>query len=477
MPDGSIIKQRIPHNFTPRELGQKSAMRYFDNGGLRGVYTWPRRYGKDLTFTHQTHKLAQRRVGMYLHMLPNHKQARKVIWDGFTNEGVPIIDAVFPGATRISKNDTEMKIRLRSGSLWQLVGSDYYDSIVGANPAGLVMSEAALSDPRAWNYFRPMLAGNGGWAAFFSTPRGYNWFYDLLKYAKTDIMWDWSHLTAYETQHIDASVLESERRQMPDELFRQEYLCDFSAANVGAIFGKYIEAAERQGRIVESLPFDPVSDVVISSDIGRRDKSAWVWWRVMQGGYEVFDYDEGTGMDAEEWIDRLSERMGFERGIDGGWKSDEKLCAAHLYLPHDARAKNFQSRFSAIETFLKKGKHLAKNIICNAQRKKADSINAARKVLRVTRFDGVKCDALLDAMRFHHYKYDEEERIFSSEPDHDWSSHACDAYMEGAAVLHDYVAPPPPPEPAKQYAEPLHYQFKLDDLWKTVGPSQGPRRV
>ena len=252
MDGASVVTQRVPHNFTPRELGQKSAMRFFDNGGLRGVYCWPRRYGKDLTFSHQTHKLAQLRVGMYLHMLPNHKQARKVIWDGFTNEGVPIIEAVFPGSTRISKNDTEMKIRLRSGSLWQLVGSDYYDSIVGANPVGLVMSEAALSDPRAWNYFRPMLAGNGGWATFFSTPRGRNWFWELLRYAKTDLMWDWSHLTAYETNHIAPEVLASERRQMPDELFRQEYLCDFSAANVGAIFGRYMEQAEKEGRIVES---------------------------------------------------------------------------------------------------------------------------------------------------------------------------------------------------------------------------------
>ena len=29
----------------------------------------------------------------------------------------------------------------------------------------------------------------------------------------------------------------------------------------------------------------------------------------------------------------------------------------------------------------------------------------------------------------------------------------------------------------KQYAEPMNYQFKLDDLWTTVGPGQGPRRV
>ena len=99
---------------------------------------------------------------MYLHMLPNHKQARKVIWDGFTNEGVPIIEAVFPGSTRISKNDTEMKIRLRYGSLWQLVGSDYYDSIVGANPVGLVMSEAALSDPTGMELL-PAHAGRQRW--------------------------------------------------------------------------------------------------------------------------------------------------------------------------------------------------------------------------------------------------------------------------------------------------------------------------
>jgi hypothetical protein len=461
MDGANTVKITLPHKFTPRELGQKSAMRYFDNGGLRGVYCWPRRYGKDLTFTHETHKLSQLRTGMYLHMLPNHKQARKVIWDGFTNDGVPIIDAVFPGSTRVSKNDTEMKIRLRSGSLWQLVGSDYYDSIVGANPVGLVMSEAALSDPRAWNYFRPMLAGNGGWAAFFSTPRGRNWFWELLRYAKTDLMWDWSHLTANETQHIAPEVLAAERRQMPDELFRQEYLCDFSAANVGAIFGRYMEAAEKEGRIVESLAADPLSDVVISSDIGIRDKASWVWWRVMSGGFEIFDYDEATGLDAEEWIDRLG----------------KKPRAKYLYLPHDAKARSFQSRHSTIEIFLKQGGHLAENIVCNAQRKKADSINAGRKVLRVTRFDASKCHLLIDALNFYHYEYDEEQRIFSQNPEHDWSSHAADAVMEGAAVLHDYVAPEPPPEPAKQYAEPMNYQFRLDDLWKTVGPSQGPRRV
>jgi hypothetical protein len=140
-----------------------------------------------------------------------------------------------------------MKITLRNGAMWQLVGSDYYDTIVGSNPFGLVMSEAALSDPRAWSIFRPILAGNGGWAAFISTPRGYNWFHDLMKLAATSPHWYRSHLTVEDTQHISAEVLADERSEMPDELYRQEYMCDFSAANVGAIFGRYIEQAEKEG--------------------------------------------------------------------------------------------------------------------------------------------------------------------------------------------------------------------------------------
>lgn len=452
----------IPYNFKPRVLGQKSAMRFFDSGGLRGAYCWPRRYGKDLTFANQTCKAAHIRTGMYLHMLPNHKQARKVIWDGFNNEGKRIIDEVFPPEICASRNETEMKINLKCGSLWQLVGSDYYDSIVGANPVGLVMSEAALSDPRAWNYFRPMLAGNGGWASFFSTPRGYNWFYKLLQTAKSDLMWDWSHLTAYDTQHISAEVLAQEKREMPDELYRQEYLCDFSAANVGAIFGKYMEIAEREGRICERLPADLYSEVVITSDIGYRDKAAFWWWRVMRGGFELFDYDEASGLDAEEWCERLK----------------DKPPAAKLLLPHDARAKSFASRFSAVQVFLEKGKHIAEDIRVNPQRKKADSINAGRVVLKRCRFDAIKCADGVEALRAYHYKYDEEQKIFSSEPDHDWSSHAADAFMEGAAILNDFVdPPPPPPKIPPQLTQPLSHTFTLDGLWDTVGPSQGARRV
>lgn len=446
----------LPHNFTPRPP-QRELMRYFDGGGLRAAACWPRRFGKDITMVHQAVKMAFERPGMYFHMLPNHKQARKVIWDGFDNTGQKILDTAMPKALRSDTNKTEMKITLRNGAMWQLVGSDYYDSLVGSNPFGITMSESALSDPRAWSIFRPILAGNGGWASFISTPRGYNHFHDLIQLAKGNPNWFHSHLGVKDTKHIPESVLEDERREMPDELYRQEYECDFSAANVGAIFGRYIEQAEKDGRI---CPLDPPGihdEVWVTSDIGYRDKSAFVWWKRMRGGFEIFHYDDGSGMDAEEWIERL-----------------RKQPKAHvLILPHDARAKTFQSKRSAVEAFLLDPPWPNCEVRVNEQRKKADSINAGRVMLRHARISsGESCKPFLQAMRAYGFEYDEESKTFKSEPRHDWSSHGADAYMEGAARL--MVIEPPPP--AKTIIVPsIDRSFTLEMLYESVGPQRSGR--
>jgi hypothetical protein len=448
----------LPNGFVGRPP-QKALMRYFDHGGLRAAVCWPRRFGKDLTMLHQTAKMLHERPGMYFHMLPTHKHARKVVWDGFDNQGRKTLDQVFPKHLREDTNKTEMKITFRCGSIWQLVGSDYYDSLVGSNPFGIAMSEAALSDPRAWSMFRPMLAANGGWAAHISTPRGYNHFYDLIQLAKTSDHWYHSHLGVTETQHIPLGVLEDERREMPDELYRQEYDCDFSAANVGAIFGRYVEQMEKQGRICMVEAGGPNDEVWVTSDIGYRDKAAFVWWKRMRGGFEIFHYDDGSGMDAEEWIPRLQKQP----------------RADVLVLPHDAKARSFASKRSVVETFLADRPWAGCDVRVNEQRKKADSINAGRLMLRRVRIaNNEACKPLLMALRAYHFKYDDETKTFSSEPEHDWSSHPADAYMEGAAKL--VVIEPPPPEKTI-IVPPLSHSFTLEMLHEAVGPSANQGRL
>lgn len=448
----------LPNGFDPRPP-QKALMRHFDHGGLRAAACWPRRYGKDMTMVHQTVKMMFERPGMYFHMLPNHKQARKVIWDGFDNSGKKLLETAMPPSIREDTNKTEMKVTLKNGAIWQLVGSDYYDSIVGSNPFGIVMSEAALSDPRAWSIFRPILAGNGGWAAFISTPRGYNWFYEIMKLAQSSMSWFRSHLTSADTKHIPESVLADERHEMPDELFRQEYMCDFSAANVGAIFGRYLEQCEKQGRICELDSDNSNCEIWVTSDIGYRDKAAWVWWRRLKGGFEIFHYDDASGLDAEEWSNRLSTQPRADK----------------LVLPHDARARTFNSKRSAVQTFLEQPPWPDVEIRVNAQRHKSDSINAGRLMLRRVRISSDPvCEPFLSAMRTYAYKYDEETKTFSQEPEHNWASHCADAFMEGAAVLTELEPPPPK---STIIVSPLHKTFTLDQLYETVGPQRDSGRI
>ena len=73
---------------------------------------------------------------------------------------------------KANENVTEMKIKLKNGSLFQVVGTDNIDSVVGTNPIVCVFSEYSLQDKRAWEFIRPILRENDGIAIFIYTPRG-----------------------------------------------------------------------------------------------------------------------------------------------------------------------------------------------------------------------------------------------------------------------------------------------------------------
>jgi len=416
---------RVPA-ITPRPY-QVPVFEYWDNvpGPGRAVEVWARRCGKDLVYASVALMLSFKRRGLYLHFLPEFAHARRTLWDGFDNEGHRFIDTVIPRDLRKSTNEQEMRIELVNGSVWQLGGSDQYDRWVSGNPIWTCFSEAGITHPKAWEIMRPILKVNGGHAAFIGTPRGYNHFHTALELAKREPSWRWSHISAVEAGVMsEADIAEEIRLGMPEELSRQEYRCDFSAANVGAILGRYVEAAEREGRI----SLQPVWDaggarIVVSSDIGFRDTAAFWFWQPKPGGkFALVDYDEDTGLDAEQWIERLAAKP---------WTVEL------LLLPHDANAKTFQSRHTVVEQFLTAG--WAKQVKSVPAMKSQDKVNAARSVLSRCEFDAASCAQGLLGLREWAFKYDETRRAFSREPDHNWASHPADAFAYGASMLREYV--------------------------------------
>lgn len=220
-----LNKISLPHLFKPR-IYQMAFLKSWDQGVKRFILVWHRRSGKDKTVFSQVPKKMFERVGTYFYFLPTYTQARKVIWTGIDKDGMKFLDH-FP--KEIIKNIVDsMRIELVNGSILQVVGADDIDSIVGTNPVGVIFSEYSLMKPKVWEYIRPILAENGGWAVFIFTPRGMNHAWTLLQMALGNAAeWFTQILTVEDTKAIRPEIIENEKKEMPQDLFEQEYYCKF----------------------------------------------------------------------------------------------------------------------------------------------------------------------------------------------------------------------------------------------------------
>lgn len=402
------VRVKIPNGWAPKPH-QIGLWRYMVGGGKRAVAVWHRRAGKDNTALNWTAVAALQRVGTYWHMLPTLMQARKVVWDGIDGDGKRIIDQVWPEPARSKIRNDEMKIELINGSIWQLVGSDNYDSLVGANPVGVVFSEWSLTDPRAWDFVRPILAQNGGWAIFVFTPRGRNHGFELLELARTQPDWFAQVQTVEDTGFISRTVIDMERRSgMSDDLIRQEYYCSFEAPNSGSYYGRLIEQAGAEDRITR-VPYDPGLGVHTWWDLGVNDPTV-IWFTQTVGSeHHVIDYYEGEGEGLAHYARVLQ---------------DKRYAYAGHHFPHDVAVKELGSGKSRLETLKELGIQAMK--VPNLPIE--DGIEATRQILPLCWFDEQKCAYALKALRSYSRDWDERRRAFATHPRHDWASHAADGF-------------------------------------------------
>lgn len=427
----------VPNGWVPR-FYQHPLWSYMERGGRRAMAVWHRRAGKDEIALHWTAVSTQRRPATYWHLLPEAAQARKAIWDAVNpHTGKRRIDEVFPLELRSATKENDMMIKFTSGSTWQVVGSDNYNSLVGSPPAGVVMSEYALADPLAWAYLRPILRENNGWAMFISTPRGQNHLADMFKAAQNNDAWFCQKLAATDTKLFTPAELEAELGAYQDEygdhngkaLFRQEYECSFDAAMLGAIYAEWIEKAEVEGRMVPNL-YDPTLPVHIAWDIGYDDATALWFYQQLGTQIRLIDYFEDS-LQPPEFYAGIIKSKGYNY-LDG-WN----------FGPHDAANKIFQAGGrSLVEQLYPMGirmRVVAATSIMNG-------IAAARVALKRTFFDPVKCAKGIKHLRQYQWKFDAQRKIFSSTPLHDEHSHGADAFEIIGQVAADDIASAKKPE-------------------------------
>ena len=205
----------------------------------------------------------------------------------------------------------------------------------------------------------------------------------------------------------------------------------------GAILARWIERAERDGRINDKVAYDENGPgIEISSDIGFRDTATWWFWQRRVGGAAVLDHDRDSGLEAADWIDRLKNKL-----------TERKWKLGRIWLPHDARAKTFATKHSAVEQFIK-GYGMDKVAVVPLS-KTHDRINAARTFVKKCEFHKTNCEKGLEGLRAWEFDWNPDTLTFSREPLHNWASHDGDGYSYGCQVMQGLAPPKDEPAPNK----------------------------
>jgi hypothetical protein len=445
----------LPHNFTLRPY-QKPLWNYLEGGGKRAIAAWHRRAGKDEVCMHWTAVAAHQRVGTYWTLLPEAAQARKAIWDAIDpHSGLRRIDAAFPKAIRESTHEGEMKIKFKNGSLWQVVGSDNYHSLVGTPPCGLTFSEWARAVPESYGYLNPILTANDGWAVFISTPLGNNHFKRMLDDARTNPKWFAEVLPVQASGGaISAEALEDSRREYialygetaGQALFAQEYECSFASVIPGAYYTAELIAAEREGRVGQ---VDIANDMAVHTawDLGVDDATAIWCFQIQPGRLHLVDYYENSQHGASHYCEWLNER-GYH-GVD--------------FVPHDARVRDWgtgRTRLDVLRSFGRKPRLVPNHTLI-------DGINAARITLASAHFDAARCQRGIECLRSYCAEWDEHLRTFRKTPKHDWASHGADAYRYLAMSWREPIASEEELSPLERLREAIKRPRTWNDIWKS----------
>lgn len=427
----------LPNDWRPRPHQRWLWDYWVEHNGTRGAAVWHRRAGKDSVAINGTAVKTQQRVGTYWHMLPEARQGRKVIWDAIDRDGRRIIDQAFPESMRVSTDKTEMQIKLANGSVWQVVGSDNYNSLVGANPIGVVLSEYSISNPAAWDYLRPILRENGGWAIFIYTPRGANHGKKLFLMAQKQEDWFAELLTVDDTHLVTPEQIQKERDEgMDDDLVDQEYFCSWTGSTKGAIFGEQMRRVRDQGRICK-LNYVRSAPVNTFWDIGHGDKTTILFHQKVGPQHRIIRAFGDNGLDMVECVKVL--------------KDQPYLYGKH-YLPHDAKnvtlaAKSNPLGANVYEQLVSLGVSPKDIEIVPRTPDVWTSIKELRTKFDELWFDETECENLINALSLYRKEWSDERQCFADKPYHDWTSDWADALRqwsqgwEEGAGLKSFTAP------------------------------------
>jgi hypothetical protein len=220
------------------------------------------------------------------------------------------------GIYRRKPNESRLDLPLINGSTIRVVSGFGIDNLRGETLHGVVIDEMRFQKKGIWSkIIYPMLTTTGGWAAFVSTPQGFDDFHDLYVNAVTDRTGDWFYMHSPSTCNplFTEAALENARQNMSEPEFAQEIMAEFRNLTQGTAyfnFGEWnIIEGNRFARNGE--PINPILPVHLYPDFNVLPMG-WTMAQFRHGqGHHFFDEiflqsRSNTEEASREFIDKLS---------------------------------------------------------------------------------------------------------------------------------------------------------------------------
>ena len=407
----------LPYRFKPREYQEEPNRAIFIEGKKKILQLWHRRAGKTINMLNTFVGLLHERVGLGLYTFPEFKQARRNIWYGMDSNGRRYLDYI-PKQLIHRLDKQEMLIEFKNGSLFQLGGTDNYDSLIGSNPIVVAYDEYALQDPMARLLLKPILLENDGIEIFVFTPRGRNHGYKVYKEALANPN-EWycakygidQTLTNEGLPVIDKKLVDDLIKDgYPEELAKQEFYCSFEAGQIGSYYASIIETLEKKGQI-KDFEIEPALPCRTIWDLGFSDDMGIAIVQNLGPEIRIIDYIRGSGEGFGYYAQKLEE-VRRKHGIQ----------FIEHYAPHDIKVHEL----STGKTRLQKAYEYGINFDVVPNLNISDGINLVRELLPQCWIHKSNCGYFIDSLRDYHKQYDDKNGCFKDKPVHDWTSHAAD---------------------------------------------------
>lgn len=449
-----MTELKVPRYFEPRPAQAAAWARRMSGDYDYYFKIWHRQYGKD------TDDIQKALFGAYenpgtqtAYVGLDNKWIRRNIWDKYLDGRTHW--ANYPEDV-IEVKETQQQVKMmnnppdKAPALVQFIGFKESESLIGSSYDNFFFSELSLYRRTALDFIMPIwdnkiAEGSKLLVNLNFTPRGLNNIAaDMLKaYTGKDKPEDWpgAHgrvyvdvLRADQSLKADGTRLYSDeylevvrqryiRQFGNDNMFRQEFMCEFMAVNAGLVYPA-IEFLRKEGRY-RLFNIDKRYPVYVAWDISSKGKeSDWtsaIVFQYFEGSLRILDYFEDNRMAVVECVQELSKRPYFH-------------LIHSAFMPWDSDRSG--SKSSPLEECARAFPNISWRKLSRTYEN--DGINRVRMLFSNMLINEPDCDWVVECFESWEYRTLVSVDDFAATPKHDRYSHLMSAVRYAADAIEEF---------------------------------------